>query len=288
MDVRNLSGKTALVTGAASGIGRETALALASRGADLVICDLDEAGLADTARAIEALGRKALPHVVDVGDAAAMDAFAKTVHQTVDAVDILVNNAGVGLGASFLDTSLEDWHWILDINVMGVVHGCHYFVPRMVEAGRGGHVVNVASAAAFIATETLNAYSTTKFAVRGFSEALRGELARHGIGVTAVCPGIIDTPITRSSRLRGVFAEAPAARERMVEAYQKRNYTPARVAAHIVTAIGRNRAVAPISPEAWLMWWMKRFTPGLARWVSARMTERSLREAEEANAARKS
>jgi NAD(P)-dependent dehydrogenase (short-subunit alcohol dehydrogenase family) len=282
MDVRDLTGKTALVTGAGSGIGKETALAFARRGASLVICDLNADGLAETERRIRQLGREVLARRVDVADREAMRAFADEVHGQVEAVDILMNNAGVGLGASFLHTSLEDWDWILGINLRGVIHGCHFFVPRMVARGRGGHVVNVASAAGYVATEPLSAYCTTKFAVLGLSEALREELSRHGIGVTTVCPGIINTPITESSPLRGP-GNTPEARRRMVETYRRRNYGPDRVATNILRAVQRNRAVAPISPEAWVMYFLKRLAPGAMAWINRSLGERMRREMEGAS-----
>lgn len=264
MDVRDLHGKTALVTGAASGIGKATALALAKRGADLVVCDVDETGLAATAAAIEALGRNVFFRRVDVASRAQMQEFAAAVHEGVPAVDLLINSAGVGLGASFRDTTLEDWDWIVSINLMGVVHGCHFFLPPMIARGHGGHVVNVSSAAGYVATEPLCAYATTKFAVLGLSEALREELERHRIGVTAVCPGIINTPITRTARLRGPAA-TPEARAQMVAFYERRNYPPERVAENILMAVQRNRAVAPISPEAWFLYYVKRLSPALLR-----------------------
>ncbi len=264
MDVRDLHGKTAVVTGAASGIGKATALALAKRGADLVVCDVDETGLAATAAAIEALGRNVFFRRVDVASRAQMQEFAAAVHERVPAVDLLINNAGVGLGASFRDTTLEDWDWIVSINLMGVVHGCHFFLPPMIARGHGGHVVNVSSAAGYVATEPLCAYATTKFAVLGLSEALREELERHRIGVTAVCPGIINTPITRTARLRGPAA-TPEARAQMVAFYERRNYPPERVAENILKAVQRNRAVAPISPEAWFLYYVKRLSPALLR-----------------------
>jgi NAD(P)-dependent dehydrogenase (short-subunit alcohol dehydrogenase family) len=162
-------GKLGLVTGAASGIGRATAVALARAGADLVICDVNAAGLEETAGTIRGLGRQTLARTVDVARRDAMEAFAAEVHAAHPAVDILVNNAGVGLGGGLLDTTLEDWDWIVGINVMGVVHGCHFFVPPMVRRGRGGHVVNVSSGAAFAAPSSLVAYAATKFAVFGLS-----------------------------------------------------------------------------------------------------------------------
>ncbi len=277
MDVSNLSGKRVLVTGAGSGIGKETALAFARRGASLAICDVNEAGLTETARQAQALGCQVLVRRVDVSKADEMREFAAAVHQQVEAVDILMNNAGVGLGARFLDTTLEDWEWIVGINLFGVVYSCHFFVPAMVARKRGGHVINVASAAAFVASSPLVAYGTTKFGVLGLSEALREELAPHGIGVTAVCPGIINTPITSSSPMRGALA-TEAVRQRIVGMYQRRNYGPERVARNILKAVQRNRTVAPISPEAWLMYYVKRFVPGLLGWANRGMSARALQQ----------
>jgi len=279
MDVTTLVGKTALVTGAASGIGRETALALARRDANLFLCDIDEAGLAETERRARELGCEVLCRRVDVANREEMGAFAEAVHERVPAVDILVNNAGVAIAGGFLHTSLDDWDWILGINLTGVVLGCHFFAPPMVERGCGGHIVNVASLAGYVASETLAVYSVTKFGVVGLSEALRDELASHGIGVTAVCPGIIDTPITDNARLRGPVMDRPEARSQMVDAYRRRNYGPDRVAANILKAIARNRAVAPISPESWTFYYLKRFAPWLVRWVNAKMSQRARRQA---------
>jgi NAD(P)-dependent dehydrogenase (short-subunit alcohol dehydrogenase family) len=276
VDVRDLRGRTALVTGAGSGIGRETALALGRAGADLVICDLSQTGLEETTSALIAIGRRVIARRVDVASRDDMATFADEVHRQVEAVDILVNNAGVGLGGGFLDTTLDDWDWIIAINVRGVVHGCHFFVPPMVARKRGGHVVNVSSAAGYVATAQLAAYATTKFAVFGLSEALRDELGPHGIGVTAVCPGIINTPITGSARMRGPTA-TPEMRAALVAFYQRRNYGPQRVAANILRAIARNRAVAPISPEAWAMYVLKRLSPRLTARINRNATERMLR-----------
>jgi NAD(P)-dependent dehydrogenase (short-subunit alcohol dehydrogenase family) len=268
VDVSNLTGRTVLVTGGASGIGRASALAFAERGADLVLCDIDKQGLEAAASQIRALSRgECTTQTVDVADAEQMADLAGAVHERVGAVDILMNNAGVAIGGSFLHTSLEDWDWILGINLRGVILGCHYFVPRMVQRGRGGHVINVASAAGYVANESLAAYSTTKFGVVGLSEALRDELARHQIGVTAVCPGVINTPITRSARLVGPIA-TQAVRDQMASTYEWRAYGPERVAANILRAVARNRALAPISPEAWLLYYLKRFTPGLLAWLN--------------------
>ncbi len=199
MDVRNLSGKVAAITGAASGIGRETALEMARRGADVAICDIDEEGLKGVGVEIETLGRRALCLPVDVANAEQMRGFADRAFDDLGRVDIVVNNAGIGIGGLFVDVPLEEWDTIFGINLKGVVHGCYFFLPRMIEAG-GGHIVNIASLAGLVQTPGMSAYATTKFGVVGFSESLRAEVADHGIGVSAICPGIINTPIVRTSR----------------------------------------------------------------------------------------
>ncbi len=274
MDLGSLDGKTVLVTGAASGIGLETALAFAGRGADLVICDIDEEGLAAAADRIEHIGCRVLARSVDVSNADEMKALAEEVHQRVEAVDILMNNAGVAIGGPFLSTSLTDWNWILGINTMGVVHGCHFFIPNMVKRGKGGHVINVSSAAGYSASSVLAAYNATKFSVLGLSEALWEELHPHSIGVTAVCPGLIDTPITRNARLVGEM-DKPEKREEMVEGYQRRGYTPERVAQNILKAVEKNRLVAPISPEAWGLYYLKRWAPWLLRRIGLMLARRA-------------
>jgi NAD(P)-dependent dehydrogenase (short-subunit alcohol dehydrogenase family) len=255
-----LDGKLALVTGAASGIGRETAKALARRGCRLVVVDLDEVGLASLAREVGE-GVVVLSRRVDVGDRAAMEALAADVHALAPALDVLVNNAGVGLGGGMLDTPLSDWDWVLRVNLWGVVHGCHFFVPRMAERG-AGHVVNVSSALGYFATGQTAGYATSKFAVFGLSESLRVELAPKGIGVSTICPGIIDTPIVRTGRYHGTDEER--ARDKLSRDYARRGYGPERVAKAIVSAIENDRGVVPVTPEAWGLWVLSRAAPGLA------------------------
>ena len=279
MDVDDLSGRVAVVTGAASGIGRETALALARRGADLAICDVDEAGLEETAEQIRQLGCRVLQSRVDVSSAEQMRGFAEQTYAELGRVDVLVNNAGIGMAGFFVEVPLAEWDTILGINLKGVVNGCYFFVPKMIEAGAGGHVVNIASMAGYVASPGMTAYSATKFGVVGFSESLRAELVERGIGVTAVCPGVINTSIVRSGHVYGASA-TPENREKADQLFQRRNYGPDRVARGILKAIQKNRAVAPISPEAWAGYWIKRLFPWLVAALgrlSARRQERGVR-----------
>jgi short-subunit dehydrogenase len=272
MQTTTLNGKTVLITGAASGIGRATAVACARRGGRLMVCDLNDAALEQVAVELRAFGVPVLARRADVARREDMAALADAVHREVEAVDLLINNAGVAIGGGFLHTALDDWDWIVSINLIGVVHGCHFFIPPMVRRG-SGHVVNVASSASFVASSPLAAYSATKFAVLGLSEALREELEPTGVGVTAVCPGLINTPITRAARMRGPAA-TEAARQRLVDTYNRRNYGPERVADGILRAVQRNRAVAPIAPEAWVLYYLKRLAPWLVARLGKAMTAR--------------
>lgn len=264
------AGKTALVTGAASGIGRETARLLAKRGARLVICDVNQGAL--HAFAEELRGQEALlfAEVLDVSSRGCMQALADRVHSQVPALDILVNNAGVGLAGGFLETSLDDFDWVLSINLRGVIHGLHFFLPKMVARGTRAHVVNLASLAGYWVGSGLTGYLTSKFAVFGLSEAVREDLivrgARH-VGVSTVCPGIIHTGIIHASRIR-MTGDAEAIRERLERAYKKRNYGPEKVAAAIVRAIEHNRKIVPVSPESWAMYHVNRLNVPLSRWIA--------------------
>jgi NAD(P)-dependent dehydrogenase (short-subunit alcohol dehydrogenase family) len=255
--------KTVLVTGAASGIGRETALAFAERGARVQLVDIDGVGQERTALLCRALGAEATTYVADVSVSDDMRRVSEAVHERVPAVDVLVNNAGVAVLGSFVETDLADWDWIIGVNVKGVVHGCHFFVPKMIQRGAGGAVVNVASASGLAAPRRMSAYGATKFAVVGFSDVLRAELKEHGITVATICPGIIDTPITRNARVVGDIARDGQFRERVQELYRKRNYTPARVARAIVNAVERGKGVTPVTPEAWISYLGKRWWPSL-------------------------
>lgn len=261
--MKDFNGKWVLITGAGSGIGRETAISFARQGAKLLLADVNDEGNERTRLLIEKDGGEAYCFHADVSDERSMRALATNVHKKAPAVDVLVNNAGIGSGGRFLDTSLKTWHKVIDINLMGVVHGCHFFLPKMVERGEGGHVVNLASAAAFLAAAEMPVYSSSKFAVLGLSESLRADMASHGIGVTAICPGFINTPIVANTILEGDMGADEGVREKIMKFYEKRGYTPRQVADAILDAVRDNDGVRPVSPESWLMYYSKRFLPGL-------------------------
>lgn len=267
--MESFSEKTAVVTGAGSGIGRETALLLARRGARLAICDVNAGGLEETAVAARAAGAEVMTQEVDVSGPENVEAFAGAVNAEYGPADLVVNNAGIGVMGSFLETELSDWDRLVGINLMGVVHGCRSFLPAMIESGRGGHIANVASQAGFQANPALTAYSATKFGVLGFSEALRSEMRPHGIGVTAICPGVVNTAIVRDATVRGERTTERQAK--VVRLYERRSYGPEKVAVHILRAVERNRAVAPITPEAKLGYFLSRVAPPLSRWTSAKL-----------------
>jgi NAD(P)-dependent dehydrogenase (short-subunit alcohol dehydrogenase family) len=264
-----LRDRVVVVTGAGSGIGRATALAFAAEGARVAACDVDQARLDSL---VSELGARALiARRVDVSDRAAMKLFADEVHRLVPAADVVVNNAGVGLAASFLDTTLDDWDWILGINLRGVIHGCHVFLPRMVERGTGGHVVNVASILGIYALPNLSAYVATKFAVRGMSEAMREELAAHKIGVTAICPGMIDTAIAADGR----SSEKLSKRKPMVvETFKRRGASPGKVADAIVDAVRKNSGVRPVGADAIVIAALRRLAPAALSRLSNQLQRR--------------
>ncbi|MFD8630594.1 SDR family oxidoreductase [Streptomyces sp. NPDC059533] len=263
-------GQLVLVTGAASGIGRATAFAFAEAGARVVAVDRDGEGATRTADMARLVGApEAWGECVDVSDEQAMEKLAAKVAAEYGIVDVLVNNAGIGLSGSFLDTSAEDWKKVLDVNLWGVIHGCRIFGKQMAERGQGGHIVNTASAAAYLPSRTLPAYSTSKAAVLMLSECLRAELASKSIGVSAICPGIVNTNITATSRFAGVdAAEEKRRQERSSRLYGLRNFPPEKVADAILRAVVRNEAVVPVTPESKGALWMSRFAPRTLRRIA--------------------
>jgi NAD(P)-dependent dehydrogenase (short-subunit alcohol dehydrogenase family) len=195
-----------------------------------------------------------------------MERFAAATEAAHGVPDIVVNNAGIGMSGPFLDTTQADWERVLAVNLWGVIHGARLFSRMMVRAGQPGQIINVASAAAYAPTRALPAYATTKAAVLMLSECMRAELAEQGIGVSAICPGFVDTNIVRTARFVGVSAEIEAQRRREgARAYARRGYPPERVADAIVEAIETNPAVVPVTPEARVLLALSKLAPGALR-----------------------
>ncbi|MFH9401640.1 SDR family oxidoreductase [Streptomyces sp. NPDC017638] len=264
------AGQLVLITGAGSGIGRATAFAFAEAGARVIAVDRDAESAARTAELCRLVGApEAWAEPADVSDEQAMEKLAEKVHRERGVLDVLVNNAGIGLSGSFFTTTTDDWRAVLDVNLWGVIHGCRLFGARMAERGQGGHIVNTASAAAYQPSRLLPAYSTSKAAVLMLSECLRAELAPKGIGVTAVCPGIVNTNITATARFTGVDeAEQRRRRQRSARLYGLRNYPPEKVADAILDAVARDKPVAPVTPEAKGARLLSRLAPGLLRRIA--------------------
>ncbi len=248
-----------LVTGAGSGIGRATSLEFADQGAWVLCADIHSDEAEKTAAAcLEVGARNATPYTVDVANRLAMRALADEIHAQHGPLGVVVNNAGVGMTGNFADMTLEDWDWIRSINLDGVVNGCSLFGIPMLEK-RHGRVINLSSGLGYVPTATEVGYVTTKAGVLALSQCLRADWRRHGIGVTAICPGVINTPIIDSTRFLGRQA-TPARRKLAVTAF-RRGHKPETVAKVIVDATQRNRAVVPVGFESWAGWYLHRFGP---------------------------
>ncbi|WP_380281205.1 SDR family oxidoreductase [Kitasatospora purpeofusca] len=265
------NGRLVVVTGGGSGIGRATALAFAEEGARVVVCDLDLDAARRTAELAALIGPPAHAYRVDVGDGAAVDAFAQQVAAEHGVPDVVVNNAGIGHSGTFLETTEKEWRRVLDVNLWGVIHGCRAFGTLMAERGEGGHIVNLASAAAYLPSKALTAYATSKAAVFMLSDCLRAELAGHGIGVSTICPGIVNTNITRTSTFSASTADEQAAKQaRAARLYARRGFPPEKVATAILSAVRTGKPVVPVTPEAKAARLLSRLAPGLLR-LAARL-----------------
>ncbi|GAA2148701.1 SDR family oxidoreductase [Kitasatospora kazusensis] len=260
------SGQLVVVTGAGSGIGRATALAFAEQGARVVIADRDLPAAERTAELCTLVGGRAHAYPLDVSDGAAFDAFAQQVAAEHGVPDVLVNNAGVGHSGTFLQTTEKEWQRVLDVNLWGVIHGCRAFGTMMAERGEGGHIVNLASAAAYLPSKLLAAYATSKAAVLMLSDCLRAELAPAGIGVSAICPGIVNTNITRTTTFSGLSATEQSAKQQKVsKLYARRGFPPEKVATEILRAVRTGKPVVPVTFEAKAARLLGRLSPGLLR-----------------------
>jgi NAD(P)-dependent dehydrogenase (short-subunit alcohol dehydrogenase family) len=261
-----IDGSRVVITGAGSGIGEATALRCARSGAREVACvDIDGDSAQSTTDACLKTGGGASAWACDVADADAVAQLAETIESDRGPVDIVVNNAGVGVGGPFLDTTVEDWDWLMGVNLNGVAYCCHAFGAGMAERGRG-HVVNVASGAAYIMSRDLAAYCASKAAVMALSRCLRSDWASVGVGVSVICPGVIDTPIASHARTVGRLADRPDRTARAL----RFGHSPDLVAKAIVRAVERNLGVAPVGLESELAYRLLPFVPGRLQALATR------------------
>ena len=269
-------GRTIAITGGASGIGQALAVELAKRGSDVALCDLDEAGLEETRQRVERLGRKVTTRLVDVSDRAAVEGFRDMTLEAHGRVDGIVNNAGVSLSESVSDMSYEDLEWIVGINFWGVVYGTKAFLPALLERD-DGWVVNLSSVFGIIAVPYQSAYNATKFAVRGFTEALRAELHETGVTALTVHPGGIKTNIVRKGRIRATPDGVDKAH--VVENFDKEmaRTTAEQAGAIIADAMAARQPRVLVGPDAHLIDAVQRALPVRYQDV-ARLAQRRLRK----------
>jgi butyryl-CoA dehydrogenase len=263
--VKDLTGKVAAITGAASGIGRALAVELAGRGTHLALCDIDEAGLADTVVRCEGHGVKVTSACVDVADRAAVFAWADAVVADHGAVHLVVNNAGVAVASTIEALAYDDFEWLMGINFWGVVHGTKAFLPHLRAAGEG-HIVNLSSVFGLVSVPSQAAYNSAKFAVRGFTDALRMELDAAGSGVscTTVHPGGIRTNIARNARMNDSVAQFGAEPERARRDFDRvARTTPEQAARQIIAAVEKDKRRVLVGPDAKVLDLVSRLPAGL-------------------------
>jgi NAD(P)-dependent dehydrogenase (short-subunit alcohol dehydrogenase family) len=262
MSVRDLRGKRCLITGAASGIGRATAIAAAAKGAELYLTDVQSEALEGVAVEIrQSGGEVAFVKAADVADHAAVVAMAAEIHDAHGSMDVVMNIAGISTWGRIEQLEHRHWQQIIDINLMGPISVLECFVPPMIEAGRGGHLVNVSSAAGLFGLPWHAAYSASKFGLRGVSEVLRFDLRRHGIGVSLVCPGAVKTPLMGTVEIVGVDQESRRIRK-LVDRFGDHAVSPERVAGKILRGIERNRYMVFTSADIRFGYWVQRkFAP---------------------------
>ena len=257
--MRDLAGKVAVITGAASGIGRALAAHLRQEGCALALSDIDEVALQRTVDELPTGQGSVTTHGLDVSDRAAVHAHADDVYQAHGAADLMINNAGVGQADKVHHLLYEDLEWVMNINFWGVVHGTKAFLPRFIEQG-SGHIVNISSVFGLIGVPSQAAYCASKFAVRGFTESLRQELDGTGVVVSSVHPGGVKTNIMRSARVR--WTPLGDASDTSVEKYDKMFRLSAEDAARIIVGgIKRDRPRIIVGRDAALLDWVQRVFP---------------------------
>lgn len=264
--MKDFSNKVAAITGAASGIGRALALALAQRGCNLALSDVDKAGLEETASRAAALGVKVTTECVNVSDKDVVYGWSEQVINDHGKVNLIFNNAGVALGGTVEDTDYSDYEWILGINLWGVVYGTKAFLPLLKKSGEEGHIINISSVFGLFAQPTQSGYNMSKFAVRGFTESLRQELDIENGLVSATCvhPGGIKTNIARNARMSSSMQKltGSASAEKMRDQFEAMFMTtPEQAAEVILAAVKSNKRRVLVGPDAKVLDIMQRSLP---------------------------
>jgi short-subunit dehydrogenase len=266
--MKRLENRVAIVTGAASGIGQALALCLAKHGCDLSLVDVNEEGLKETKQKVQTHERKVSTHVVDVSRKDEMERLPDEVLSQHGKVNILINNAGVSLTGRFEDVSLEDFEWIFGVNFWGMIYGCKFFLPHLRKADEA-HIVNVASDFGLFGLPTKTGYCSTKFAIRGFSEALRAELYSSNVRLTCVYPCAVNTAIVKTGR--AVDEEKKKLEAQFLES---RSLPVEKVAEKIVRGIKRNSARVLIGFDTRMIDAATRLAPNLTNTLVAKMQKR--------------
>jgi NAD(P)-dependent dehydrogenase (short-subunit alcohol dehydrogenase family) len=251
---KNWSGKVAIVTGGAGGLGKAMAQEMILRGCHVVLADIDTELLARTESELRATGARIDARAVDVRDPAQVAELVGGTRRSLGRLDYLFNNAGINLCAELRDTTLEDWNRLIDVNLRGVVHGVHAAYPIMREQGFG-HIVNTASAAGLVPAAGEGAYCATKHAVVGLSSALRIEAEAFGVQVSVVCPGLIDTPILRSTKYVKLDPNA------LVAVTPQRPMDSRRAARVILRGVERGDFFIVVTATAHAIWRVHRYAP---------------------------
>ncbi len=250
--------KKCLITGAASGIGRATALAMGHLGAHLFLTDINEKGLKEMCQMIEKKGGKVSKYkVFDISKYDQVKSFADEIHREFGPMDIVMNIAGISVWGTVDQLTHEHWNAVINVDLWGPIHGIECFVPEMIRAGKGGHVVTVSSSAGLIALPWHAAYSAAKWGILGACEVLRYDLMQHDIGVTVVCPGAVETPLKHTVEIVGVDRTHPEAKK-LEEKFSKRAVTPEKVAQLIIKAVKKNKFLVLTSFDIKLLYWLKR------------------------------
>lgn len=256
--MKKFKNKKCVITGAASGIGRATAVAMGNLGANLFLTDINSEGLKNTAQTIRNYGGVvSLIKAFDISNFEDVKNFADEIHKDYGSIDILMNIAGTSIWGSVDQLTHSHWKSMIDVDLWGPIHGIECFIPEMIRAGKGGHLITVSSAAGLVAFPWHAAYSAAKWGILGACEVLRYDLMQHNIDVTVVCPGAVDTPLKNTVEIVGVDRTHPEAR-RLEEKFNKRTVTPEKVAQQIINGIKKKKFLVFTSYDIKLLYWFKR------------------------------